>query len=105
MPEEFEDEDMTQTSHYKFDKWVASRKTHKCDLILMTFLEFEFHFAQLLEQDQRLVGMNKVLLFLKYVDQEERMKFDIQLEDNDVANHLIKDWEDVRRRCHNYERI
>ena len=39
---------------------------------LHSFVEFECFFAQLSEQDQRLVGVNKVLMFVKSIDQKER---------------------------------
>ena len=43
--------------------------------------------------------MGKVHLFLRYVDCNERMKLDNQLEDDNGANHLIEEWGEVKRVC------
>ena len=53
-------------SLYKFDQWVSSMKTHRS--AMDAFVEFECRFAQLSERDRRLVGVNKVLLFVKSID-------------------------------------
>ena len=41
------------------------------------FMEFERHFARLLGREQRLVGVDKVRMFLKSVDRDERMKIGV----------------------------
>ena len=56
---EFEDKDVTCTSHYEVDKWVVLKKPYKS--ALTSFHEFERHFARLSDGDRRLVGVNKVL--------------------------------------------
>ena len=48
------------------DQWVASVKTHQS--AMQAFQEFEHHFAQLSEREQQLVGLDKVLFFLKSID-------------------------------------
>ena len=52
----------------------------------MAFLEFEHHFAQLSKQQQILALVNKVLMFLKFVDHDERMRLGVLLEDDDGAS-------------------
>ena len=47
----------------EFDQWVASAKTRQ--RAMQAFLEFEHHFAQLSGRDQILVGVDKVLFFMK----------------------------------------
>ena len=49
-----------------FDQWVASVKTHQG--ATQAFLDFERHFSKLLEREQILVGVDKVLMFVKSVD-------------------------------------
>ena len=47
-----------------FDQWVASAKTH-CGAA-KAFQEFGRRFARLPEREQRLVGADKVLLFIRF---------------------------------------
>ena len=77
----------------KFDEWVALEKTYRSTT--QAFLEFEHHFAQLSEREQRLVGKNKVLMFVKSIDRKEIMDIGIKLEDDDGANGLTEDWAEV----------
>ena len=87
---------------YEFHKWVSSRKTHRS--AMHAFVEFEYCFAQLSDRDRRLVGLNKVLLFVKSIDRNERMAIGIQLEDDDGANGLIEDWGKVERVCQQHDK-
>ena len=50
----------------EFDEWVASEKTYRS--ATQVFLEFEHRFAQLSKREQRLVGEDKVLMFVKSID-------------------------------------
>ena len=43
------------------------------------FVEFECCFAQLSEWDQGLVGVNKVLMFVRSINRKERMTIGIKL--------------------------
>ena len=81
----------------EFDEWVASEKTHQS--ATQAFLEFEHRFARLSEREQRLVGEDKVLMFVRSIDRKERMDIGIKLEDKDGANGLIEDWAEVKRVC------
>ena len=54
---------------------------------------------QLLEQDQRLVGVDKFLLFVQSIDQTERMAIRLELKDDDGANGLTEDLAKVERAC------
>ena len=82
---------------YEFDQWVSSLKTHQS--AMHAFVEFECRFAQLSERDQRLVGVEKVLMFVKSIDRKERKAIGIRLEDDDGANGLTEDWTKVERVC------
>ena len=63
------------------------------------FQEFERRFAQLLERDRRSVGVDKVLLFLKMVHQEERMDILFELQDDRGAHGLTEEWSKVEWVC------
>ena len=76
-----------------FDQWVASAKTHQG--ATQAFLDFDRHFSKLSEREQRLVGVDKFLLFVKSIDRRERMDIGLKLEDDDSANGLIEDWRKV----------
>ena len=80
-----------------FDQWVASAKTDQG--ATQAFLDFECQFYQLSEWEQRLVGVDKVLLFVKSIDQRERMSIVLKLEEDDGANGLIEDWSKVESVC------
>ena len=82
---------------YEFDQWLSSLKTHQS--AMHAFVEFECRFAQLSERDQRLVGVEKVLMFVKSIDRKERNAIGIRLEDDDGANGLTEDWTKVERVC------
>ena len=59
----------------------------------------ESRFSQLSEREQRLVGVDKVLMFMKSVDRRERMAISLKLEEDDDANGLIEDWRKVESLC------
>ena len=80
-----------------FDQWVASAKTHRG--AAKAFQEFGRRFARLPEREQRLVGADKVLLFVRSVDLKEREAIGIELEEDDGANGLTEDWSKVGRVC------
>ena len=82
-------------SLYEFNQWVSSMKTHHS--AMHAFVEFECRFAQLSELDQRLVGEDKVLMFVKSINRNERKAIGIQLEDDDGG--LTEDWKKVERIC------
>ena len=82
-------------SLYEFNQWVSSMKTHHS--AMHAFVEFECRFAQLSERDQRLVGDDKVLMFVKSINRNERKAIGIQLEDDDGG--LTEDWTKVERIC------
>ena len=50
----------------KSELWVSLVKTHQS--AKQAFLEFEHHFAQLSEREQRLVGMDQFLMFVRSID-------------------------------------
>ena len=77
----------------EFEQWVASMKIHQSTT--QAFLEFERCFAQLSEREQRSVRMDKVLMFLRSIDQKERMAIGIKVKNNDGANGLTEDWAEV----------
>ena len=74
----------------EFDQWVASAKTHQG--ATQAFVDFERRFSQLLDREQRLVAVDKVLLFVKSIDRRERMAIGLKLEEDDGTNGLIEDW-------------
>ena len=80
-----------------FDQWVASAKTHQG--ATQAFLDFERRFSKLSEREQRLVGVDKVMLFVKLIDRRERMAIGLKLEEDDGANGLIEDWSKVESVC------
>ena len=53
----------------EFDEWVALEKTHQS--ATQAFLEFKHRFARLSEREQRLVGMDKVLMFVRLSDKKK----------------------------------
>jgi hypothetical protein len=63
-----------------FDQWVASAKTHQG--AAKALQEFERRFAQLPEREQRLVGTDKIMLFVRSIDQAEREAIGIELEED-----------------------
>ena len=77
--------------------WVASAKTHRGET--KVFQEFEWRFARLPEREQRLVGADKVLLFIRSIDRAEREAIGIELEEDDGANGFTEDWAKVGRVC------
>ena len=87
---------------YEFDQWISSKKTHQT--AMDAFVEFESRFAQLTERDQRLVGVDKALLFIKSIDRRERNSIGIQLEDDDGANGLTENWAEVERVCRRHDK-
>ena len=46
-----------------------------------------------------MMGVDKVLMFVRSIDRKERMTIGIKLEDKDGANGLIEDWAEVERVC------
>ena len=44
-------------------------------------------------------GVDKFLMFRRWIDQKERMAIIIKFEDNDSANGLTEDWVEVERAC------
>ena len=87
---------------YEFHEWVSSRKTHQS--AMHAFVEFEYRFAQLSDRDRRLVGVNKVLMFVKSIDRNERKTIGIQLEDDNGENGLTEDWAKVERVCRQHDK-
>ena len=85
----------------EFDEWVASEKTHRS--ATQSFLEFEHRFAQLSKREQRSMGVDKVLLFVRSIDRKERMDIGIELEDDDGENGLTEDWAEVERVCRRHD--
>ena len=85
----------------EFDEWVASEKTHRS--ATQSFLEFEHRFAQLSKREQRSVGEDKVLMFVRSINRKERMDIGIELEDDDGANGLTEDWAKVERVCRRHD--
>ena len=81
----------------EFDQWVALAKTYQG--ATQAFVDFEHRFSQLSEREQRLVGVYKVLLFVKSIDRRERMSIGLKLEEDDGANGLIEDWRKVKSLC------
>ena len=82
---------------HDFDQWVASAKTHRG--ATKAFPEFGWRFARLPKREQRLVGVDKVLLFVRSIDQAEQEAIRIELEDDDRQNALTEDWSKVERVC------
>ena len=70
----------------EFEQSVALVKIYQS--ATQAFLEFKHHFAQLSEREQLLVGVDKVLMFVRSIDRKERMAIRIKLEDNNGANDL-----------------
>ena len=98
---EFEVEDVIGTSRYEFDKWVALKKPYKS--ALASFQDLECQFSRLLESGKRLVGVDKVLMFLRYANRNEWMKLDIVLKDDDGTSGLIENLDAVKRICQQYD--
>ena len=51
-----------------------------------------------------LVGLDKVLMFVRSIDRKERMTIGIKLEDNDSANGFTEDWAEVERVCRGHDK-
>ena len=73
----------------EFEQWVASAKIHQS--ATQAFLEFECRFGKLSGQEQQLVGVNKLQMFVLLIDRKERMAIGMKLEDGDGANGLTED--------------
>ena len=58
-----------------------------------------FHPEGHVSPTQRLVGVDKVLLFVRSIDRAEREVIGIELEEDDGANGLTEDWSKVGRVC------
>ena len=84
-------------NRHDFDQWVASAKTHRG--AAKAFQEFGRRFARPPEREERLVGADKVLLFVRSFDLAEREAIGIKLEEDDGANGLTEDWSKVGRVC------
>ena len=95
--EEYDYERLKGQDRRNFDQWVTSAKTHQG--ATQAFVDFEHHFSQLSEREQRLVGVDKVLMFVKSIDRMERMAIGLKLEEDDGANGLIEDWSKVESVC------
>ena len=87
---------------HEFFQWVASMKTHQS--AMDAFLKFECRFAQLTDLDRKLVGVDKVLLFVKSIDRKERNAIGNQLEDDDGANGLTENWAEVEKVCWQHDK-
>ena len=68
------------------------------------FVEFECRFAQLSKRDQGLVGANKVHMFVRSIDRNERKAIGIQLEDDNAVNGLTNNWDEVERVCRRHDK-
>ena len=101
LREAYDYERWTGRDRREFDEWVASEKTHRS--ATQAFLEFEHRFARLSERERRLVGGDKVLMFVRSIDRKERMDIGIELEDDDGANGLTEDWAKVERVCRRHD--
>mgnify|MGYP000022839779 CR=1 FL=1 len=91
---------------YEYDRrelclWVESVKAPWS--AMKEFREFEHHFSQLSNRDRRSVGADKVLLFLKSVNEKGRMAILSELKDDEGANGLTEDWNEVERVCRRHE--
>ena len=67
----------------EFGLWVASVKAPRS--AMEAFREFDHRFSQLSDRDQESVGADKVLLFLKSVNEKGRMAILPDLEDDEGA--------------------
>ena len=76
-----------------FDQCITSGKTHRG--ATKAFQEFERRFTRVPKREQRLVGMDNVLLFIRLIDRVEREAIGIELEDNNRANGLTEHWSKV----------
>ena len=72
---------------------VIDEDPSKC---IRAFAELECRFAQITELDRRLVGVDKVFLFVKSIDRMERKAIGIHLEDDDGAYGLTENWAKVK---------
>ena len=93
---------------YKYDRcdfglWVVSVKAPWS--AMKAFREFEHCFAQLSDRDQRSVGADKFLLFLKSLNEKGRMAILSELEDDEGAYGLIEDWNEVERVCQRHKEM
>ena len=80
-----------------FDQWISATNTHRG--AMKAFKEFKRHFARLPEREQRLLGADKVLLFVRPIERVEWEAMGIELEDDDGTNGLTEDWSEVERVC------
>ena len=69
------------------------------------FWEFDYRFSQLTDQDQELVGADKVPLFLKSINERRRMAIFPYLEDDKGAYGLTEDWNKVEWACQQYDDV
>ena len=67
--------------------------------------EFEHRLPQLSNQDRRSVGVDKVILFLKSVNEKGRMAILSELEDDEGEYGLTEDWNEVERVCRRHEEM
>ena len=87
----------------EFGLWVASVKPPRS--AMDAFQEFDLRFSQLSDRDQESVGADKVLLFLKSINEKGRIAILPELEDDEGAYGLIEDWNEVERVCRRHEEM
>ena len=85
----------------EFCLWVTSEKAPRS--AMEAFREFDHRFSQLSDRDQESVGADKVLLFLKSVNEKGRMAILPDLEDDEGAYGLTEDWSEVEWVCRQHD--
>ena len=90
-------------SQRDFALWVTSEKAPRS--AMKAFREFEDRFAQLSDRDQESVGADKVLLFLRSLNDGGRMAILPDLEDDKGAYGLTEDWYEVEAACYYHDEM
>ena len=88
-------DDAYEYDRREFDRWLASVKGPWS--AMKAFREFEHRFAQLSDQDRSLLGADKVLPFFKSVNEKRIVVILSELKEDDGANGLTEDWNEVER--------
>ena len=64
--------------------------------VLEVFSKFESRFKRVSVRDQAILASDKVIMFLRVVDAQDRNDLGMLLEDVTMASGLTNDWENVR---------
>ena len=87
-------EDSSKATRRGFEDWVET--PDKGMKVLDVFSAFESRFERLSTRDQAILTPDKVIMFLRVVDIQDRKDLGVLLEDTTTESGLTDTWENVR---------